>query len=246
MNFFDNNVDEYELDNKNNDWFNSEMGQEVFKEYTTPRGWFCEDEKDIEEYLPGGKEWEAGNLRGTKDLLSMLRMFPNYKNPKIPFEFYVCFVISLQFKVLEFNEFFRLILLYYLMLASSTYILDEDDEPVKNNPPLSPKEAFSIEKNPFLAFCSSFDETLYREIREAEVDKGGRRLIYLSFEFIATSVLEYADERNNILEKNHWVFERETYINELTGTVRSEKSYLKNAISKASDSTFFENELNDL
>lgn len=237
-------IDDYSPEGKDYDWFRFSIGQKVFEEYTTPKGYFCWEERDAEKSLPGSDLYEEDEFM---DIYSLVKTFKAGRSewPKIPFVYLTFFIKSLSIRALEKDEFVRSCFLRYMIDLSKRYVLNEDEEPVVNIPPLSLEEVVTIEKNPALNFYYSFDNELFDLIYSLENSNEGRDLIFESFQFIAQSLWNSKANKNNILEKNKWVFEKSTYIND-SELIRSKKSYLKLAIQNASDNSYFKEVLSDI
>lgn len=211
---------------KSLEWFCSDDGLKAFKEYITPQNYF------LEETIEKEKETKYGNYT----LKTVVDIF--HKDAKIPYVFFRNLIDNIKVQALEYVGPIEL-LIKVLSIQAKPFYIDEDGEPQTITACMSPEEIVSIEKNPVLSFVTNFNcFKLADDVQGSWNDKYG-----LWSEMITWLGAKCILDRE-ILSENPWVFEKETYFNDL-GTVRKSKSFYKKCIELSSDKDYFENLLNE-
>lgn len=194
------------------DWFSSKEGMEALKEYTSVKS-FMLQERYKKEYL-GDEFWRKRTFT--------FYLSQSYKNEMLPLIYFewLTTVVS-RANELSYCREGDDILKDALCLQAQPFTLDEDGEPQPKNPIYSLDEIVSTEKNPLLYFYSKFKLfTFENDDQGSEEDKS--KVYTIIMQFIANQCIFDKD----IISKNRWIFEENTYFNEM-GIVRKVKGFLK-------------------
>ena len=193
------------------DWFKSEKGLEVYKTYITPQNYFLQ-----ETYLKEYKkmfEGEDTNVDFDRHFLPC-----SYPNAKLPRTYFNALLESIGTEPLyngAILELFRGVLL----VIAKPYVINEDGEPELRETVLTPEQIVSTDENPLLYFIKNFNAfEMKDEATGSLIDK------YFVYKAVVLFILNFVNEI--VIEENKWLFDKNTYLNEL-GIVRKIKGFIK-------------------
>ena len=218
---------------KDLEWFSSEDGITSFKEHTTAQSYI------LEENIKKENEDEIRTGRYSTDLILSTAVSIRHPGAKIPYLYFKNLLKNFKvqpFKYVGPSSF----AVTALEIQAKPFDVDDDGEPQMKQVLLSPEELVSVEKNPILNFIANFNcFEIENDIEGSWEDKYDLYTEVIQF----LGIMSAFDK--DVLLKNQWVFNKQTYFNDL-GTVRKLKGFVKKALELSPDKPYFENRLGRL
>lgn len=124
-----------------------------------------------------------------------------------------------------------------LGIIAKPFYSDDNGDPVACDPTLNSRDMCDADKNPILKFVRDFHVYNF-----ANDDMEWKEMVGLWHEALFFVLDQVIDEKMDVLEKNPWLFEKDSYFNTVGG-LRTVKSFLANAADVSSDPEYFKKEL---
>ncbi len=122
-----------------------------------------------------------------------------------------------------------------LTILGTDYHINDDGEPEPCERIMEVEDLIDEEKNPLLKFLSTFDAFMYEDDEVGSI-KDKFSVWYDCLLYVNNCII---CENLDVLEKDKWLFDESTFINDF-GVLKSEKSFLKYAATKATYKDVFD------
>lgn len=210
---------------KKANWFTSADGLESLRIYTSMQSYMLEDKL--------AEEYEKKSIDCS--FRTFLKVYHN--DAQVPSLYFAALVQVIKVQPLEYvgpND----MLVFALKTMARPYELNEAGETIARNPILPLEDIVSFEKNPVLNFVKNFKIFyLINDYTGSFDDK------YNLYTLVLTFLPAIADKF--VIEKNQWIFDKSTYINE-HGFVRKEKDFLTKCKELSAFPQFFDDLISKL
>lgn len=222
------------LEDKPYHWFQSEIGIQTYNEYMVAANFYAD-----EKYR---KEFEEGDHDGISYAIFVSIW---HKEHKSPFVYLRSLIIAAKKTPNYKNDALAYIgpvdlLTNCLVNLAEPYFFDDNGDPVSKETLPSPEKLMSVDDNPLLKFALTFEAFSFESAADWSLAYSlwSAALLFINHEV-------YVKNDWQVLEKNPWLFEKETYVNAL-GIMRTEKGFLTTGADKSNDKEYFEGQLSRL
>lgn len=207
------------------DWFTSDIGLQVLKQYTTLNNYLLE-----EDY-----EKEYNQRSRSIDYATFLHVF--YKGATVPSVYFQALVNAIHVQPLT------LVipsgaLVDFLKDMAKPYVIDDDGKRIPYNTILPLEHIVSVEKNPLLYFVNNFK--VFNIANDAVGSAEDKWEMYLE---IMTMLAIHADSVS--IPQSKWLFEKSTYLNN-DGILKTKREFLNTCKELSGFSKYFELAIADL